>query len=1106
MRRHLLCGFVSLVLFSALPFAGLAQVYHATLVGIVSDSSGAVVPGARVEALEVATNVTAGTTVEANGDYRISQLRPGVYRVQIEATGFKKSVFEKVELKVGAVVRLNVQLEVGTQAEQVTVQAQAPLVETESAHRGSNVNAREIEALPLASRNIYDVAFLTAAATKNGDPGEEWTLSVAGLGLYSSQFYLDGAGATSYGATGIGGTAVIPAERVNIDSIQEYKIETSNFNAEYGLHAGAQVSVATKSGTNELHGSLFEFVRNDKLSARNFFAGPTKPPLRWNNFGGQMGYRIVPDRLFFTFSYEAARERRPVTRAATVPTENELRGDFTPGTGSRNTAAIFDPYSSDSPTTPRAPFPNNRVPESRWSPIAKKYLALNPWPKPNSAGYPNLRFNGARKNDYNTLAGRLDFNLSPKDVLYFRMGQQSNPIFEPGTIPVYRDAVGDANTSYTPSFNWNHFFSARMLNEFRWSMIKVNKSLSAAFGLDRNYAKEFGYENGDRLKPAAFGCPAIYVSQIEPICDVYRSEVPNNTMYFADNFSFQRRSHNLKLGLLHMRYTVDSIFHAYPGGTSASFSGLYTSQVGDTQGGQPFADFLLGALGGVGIYENAGLTTSRVSVYQFYFQDDWKTTRKLTLQLGLRWDLNLPATAPSGKSFAWMEGFESRTGQVQVFPANSRDVLREALGGDNLGFPYRFNDSDRLNTAYYRNFGPRFGFAYRPFGGVNTVVRGGYGIYYDVGRLAASAETGRPFVISGTTPPPASPFAPPPYQLGQVPTLTAQWRPGERYRAASVLYPNFVDPLVQQWNLTIQRQFGGNLAFDIAYVGHRLDRGVSQRRVFNESEPPGYVYRYLDGTTFTVTDSTPAPERAKYPQLGRATTYFNETFSIYHAVQLNVVKNYSRGLQFRAGYTFSKNLGMSADWYDRQDEWGGSTKNRLNYDTPHLFFATYVWEIPFAQSLKGVSGQVLNGWQLSGATTFRSGKLFTPVNQRAPFVGDRSSTHPDRLANGNLPEAQRTVGRWFDTSAFVTPSTPRYGNSGANFLEADGVANWDITLAKRFRVREGHYLQFRLEAFNAFNHPTFGVPTYRVGNSAYGVVSYTENNARDLQIGFKYQF
>ena len=968
------------------------------------------------------------------------------------------------------------------------------------------MNVREIEALPLSSRNIYDIAFLTAGATKNGDPGEEWSLSVAGLGLYSSQFYLDGAGATSFGATGIGGTAVIPAERVNIDSIQEYKIETSNFNAEYGLHAGAQVSVATKAGSNQLHGSLFEFVRNDMFSARNFFAGPTKPPLRWNNFGGQVSWRIIPDRLFFTFSAEAARERRPVTRAAAVPTENELRGNFTPGTGSRNTTAIYDPATSDSPTTLRTAFPNNQVPESRWNPIAKNYLALNPWPKPNSAGYPNYRFNGTRKNDYNTFAGRVDYNVSPQDTLYFRIGKQSNPIFEPGTVPIYRDAVGNANTSLTPSFNWNHIFNVHSLNEFRWSMIKVNKTLGAAFGLDRNYAKEFGYENGDRLTPETYGCPAIYISQIEPICDVYRSETPNRTMYFTDNFSLQRRSHNLKFGVLHMRYSVDSVFHSYPGGTTASFSGLYTSQINDTQGGQPFADFLLGALGGVGIYEDAGVTTSRVSVYQFYVQDDWKTTRKLTLQLGMRWDLNLPATSPNGQSFAWMEGFQSRTGQLQVFPANARDPLRQALGGDNLGFPYRFNDEDRLNTVYYKNFGPRFGFAYRPFGGVKTVVRGGYGIYYDIGRLAASAETGRPFVISGNTPPPASSFSPPPYQLGQVPSLTAQWQTGERYRAASVLYPDFVDPLVQQWNLTIQRQLGGNLALDVAYVGHRLDRGVSQRRVFNESEPPGYVYQYQDGSTFTVLDSTPNPERAKYPQLGRATTYFNETYSIYHAGQVNVVKSYSRGLQLRAGYTFSKNLGMSADWYDRQDEWGGATKNRLNYDTPHMFFATYVWEIPGAAGLKGVGRQVLHGWQLAGAITFRSGKVFTPSNQRAPFVGDRSSTHPDRLADGNLPENLRTPQRWFDTAAFVTPSTPRYGNSAANFLEADGVANWDLTLAKRFRVREGHTLQLRVEMFNAFNHPTFGVPNYRVGNAAYGVVSYTENTARDLQLGIKYQF
>jgi hypothetical protein len=343
--------------------------------------------------------------------------------------------------------------------------------------------------------------------------------------------------------------------------------------------------------------------------------------------------------------------------------------------------------------------------------------------------------------------------------------------------------------------------------------------------------------------------------------------------------------------------------------------------------------------------------------------------------------------------------------------------------------------------------------------------------------------------------------------LGQVPTLTPQWGPNDQYRAAAVLVPKFVDPLVQQWNLTIQHQFGSNLSFDIAYVGHRLDRGVSMRRTFNQSEPPGYTFYYADGASFTTTASTPTAQLAKYPQLGRASTYFNETWALYNALQVNVVKNYSHGLQFRAGYTFSKNLGFSADFADRQDEWGeGRPKNRLDYDHPQEFFATYIWQIPFGSTLKGVPRHVLQGWSLAGSTVFRTGKVFSVLNQRSPFVGNNTATHPDRLCNGNLPESQQTPRHWFQTTCFVTPATPRYGNAAANYMEEDGQANFDLMMAKSFRIREGHSLQFRFEAFNAFNHPTFGLPQNRVGNAAYGVVSYTENSARDLQLGLKYQF
>ncbi|PYV08303.1 MAG: hypothetical protein DMG07_26205, partial [Acidobacteria bacterium] len=378
---------------------------------------------AKITATEVATGVVTSATSSDSGDYRIATLRPGVYSISATRANFKTVTINDIQLLVGKTTRVDIGLEVGEVVEKVTVEGNAPLVQTDTAERGAIMGRREVEALPLNSRNITELTYLIPGAAKSSTQGEP-VPDVNSLGATRNQYYVDGGGSTSM-------YAGQPVERVSIDTVQEFKVETALMTADRGLHAGSIISVATRQGTNQFHGVAYEFFRNNILNARNPFA-TTIPTLRYNQFGATLGGPLVKNKLFFLANYEASYERRARTFNVTMPTVAEKRGDFTPGTGAKN-ADIFDPLSVDATTGLRAPFPDNKIPDSRINPISRKYLSL--WPDPQTTGSPNYIFNAPSKNDFDRFAVRVDYNLREKDRFLLRYGRQNNPVLSPGSVP-----------------------------------------------------------------------------------------------------------------------------------------------------------------------------------------------------------------------------------------------------------------------------------------------------------------------------------------------------------------------------------------------------------------------------------------------------------------------------------------------------------------------------------------------------------------------------------------------------------------------------------------------------------------------------------------------
>jgi hypothetical protein len=1079
MRTAPLSAVAALVMAAlAFPDGAPAQSTFASIVGTVRDRSGAVVPGATVTVTNTGTNQNRSAVTNDQGDYLVASLLPGEYGVAVEMAGFKKQVRGGIVLQVNQRARLDFALEVGQIADTVNVTGGAPLVESETAEVGKVVESRQVSDLPLNGRNYLQLATLVAGAN-GGAPGNRVSAasgspSINGVRTEDVTYLLDG-------ADNVDLQQGHPAVRPSVDALHEFKVLTSQYSAEFGRAAGGVISAAVKTGTNEFRGSAFEFLRNDVLDARNFFAA-RKSPFRMNQFGATLGGPILHDRTFFFVAYEGLRTRQFQVRSATVPTAAQRSGDFS-AAGLR---AIYNPFEVDAATGLRAALPGNRVPASRIHPTAGKLLAF--WPDENRPGDP---FNFVRQfsssTDIDQAIVRVDHSFSERDQLFGRLSVDNNPIFVPGSItgPFGFDQQINGRQA---AVVYTHIFGPRATNEFKFAYTRRRDSQRFE-NQGHNYAKDFGFSNADLILPEVFGFPGISVTGYTSLGGGNVFDTPTNTVSFDEKIALTRGSHFIKMGFTHWRYRMHSIDTAV-GGSSFSFTGRFSGRGGGV--GEPLADLLLGApetIGGLSS-NTVGEFAEAMSMYHGFVADDWKVGSRLTLNLGLRYELNLPPTSPGNRAvanFAW-----TTPGGGLIFP------LDAPVPAD-FTYPHFFRNTHRLWDVDANNIAPRIGFAFRPFRGNATAIRGGYGFFYDVGtqNFVRNIGIGPPFYVSGST---AQDFTRAPvYLLGNVPVVPLNPSAG-----VGIGFKAVDDRLrtgyVQAWNLNVQQQLAGATALEIGYAGNKGTKLVTSRPLNQPRPGPGAVQ-----------------PRRPFPLFTSCQCYFGDNATSYHALQVKVERRFARGLSFLSGYTWSKGISDGSETGGSGDgdaAWPQDEANRrahkglAPYDTRHRFTVSYVYELPIGRAGSAALRTALGGWQVGGIVALQSGFPYSvryAVN--SVNTGERTTIFPNLIGpdHGNLPESERTVQRFFNTGAFEAPAPYVYGTAGRNILIGDGIANVDFSILKRLALGEHRELQFRTELFNAFNHPTFGFPAASIGVATVGRVT-TASTARQIQFGLKLRF
>ena len=1051
-----------------------AQTSNGRIVGVVTDASGAVVPNAPVVVRNLRTNATFDTQTSSSGTFTFPELVIGSYEVAVQLSGFKKYVQAPIDLLVDQTVRIDVRLEIGNVTEQVTVREGAPLIQTDQSGVAQVVENQTVVQLPLNGRNFVRLGSLMPGTTR-GSPGDGTRrtrqqgelLTANGARAEHNSFMLDGAENNS----AIEGVAVVIP---SVDAIQEFKVQTANYSAEFGRASGAIVNIAIKSGTNELHGTAYEFVRNDKLDARNFF-DPDKTPLRRNQFGFSAGGPVVRNRAFLFGNAEWMRERRTHTRGSLVPQDAWRTGDFT------GQATVFDPLDTDASGN-RRPFAGNRIPASRINPISRKIIPF--WPSPNHAGDPARNYLENFNDPVNQFQLHLrgDVQVTAKDQLMVRVSHSSS---EDLTKTIGLNGEWNNLKPKAGVVGWTRLISPTIVNEVRFSAYLFNFE-NLPEGLGKDYPSELGLPRF-ALSQKIFRFPTINVRNTPSLggaatMPLFRKEI---NYQWIEQFTWIKGAQSVKFGVDIRRYQMNN-FQPQTSMGQYQFTGPFTAQRGGLYV-NGFPDFLLGypseqLILDPSYYDANRLRNTRLNMY---VQDDIRITKTLTVNAGLRWERDGDWTNANGQ---WAY-FDYATGQL-VYPDNLHFPFT-------MPFPHRFDPIRAMKKATNKSFAPRLGFAWRPFGNNKTVLRSGYGVSWGQPLL---------FVLNNTS------QSPPPFFLrtdlissNLSPELQFGVFPAPDTKALVPANPsffthqpsNYSNGYVQQWNLGIERELPGQLAAKASYVG---SRGVHLERRYegNPALPPG-----------------PGNINARriYPIFRQIAQQESSASSTYHSLQLSGEKRLARGVTFLAGYTWSKSIDDSSSWNPNSDSppWAQDPRNlrlekaRSSFDLRQRFTLSYVWELPIRTSNK-VANYVVSGWQTSGIISLQTGFPTTPTvgSGDIPNAGTRT-TRANLNGPGNLPASERTLDRWFNTAAFSRPAPYTFGTSGRNVIDRPGTRAFDFSAMKIFRVRERHQVQFRAEFFNFFNHANFGGPNINVDNPGFGTIR-SGGAGREGQLALKYIF
>jgi Carboxypeptidase regulatory-like domain/TonB-dependent Receptor Plug Domain/TonB dependent receptor len=1103
-----------------------AQSFKATVVGQITDSNGAVIPGATVTIVDKDTARTLTATSNDEGSFTISQIPPGNYEVRVEATNFKRGVQSDLVLETDQTQRLNFTLEAGNVSEMVQVISVAPVINSETSDKGEVITNRQVQELPLNGRDATDLAQLVPGVYQRpAEDDQGQGLAVAGTRTDSTNFILDGVNNRSDRNGGIG-------VNTSVDSIREFKVSTSSYSAEFGRTAGGQINVVSKSGTNNFHGSAFEYVRNDRFDAANFFSG--KKDLKRNQFGGTIGgplpmlslgeggpmARSGKDRTFFFASYEGTREERSSAFLRQAPNEAWLRGDFRnvrgPGPdgilgNSNDINRVLRPIATPNAqgtafTITRVEFPTpNLIPSSLFSPVSAAMLQYIPAANlpASTPGTPSTNYlaNGLNNTSRNQYLGKVDHRFSSNNTFFISYARQTANNFDPfpsarNYYPGFgRDVVNAQNTL---SLSDTHIFSSRFVNEARFGYFHQNNQ-NLGQNRDKNYNAIFGipYNPPEELQ----GWPAIRIDGFEEFGDRPNDPFIYNitNFQFYDVAAFTTGNHNLRFGgdIIHANYVEADVRNTrgdfrFRGkstnlGTQPSGSGAGAN----SSGFRSFADFLLGLPDQTQLQQGSEAADLTGSQYAVFVQDSWNINQRLTLNLGLRYELQQPLT--------------EATGRLATFIPTLREVV---LSGDPR-FP------DALLKTDKNNFAPRVGFALRLFGDDRTVLRGGGGIYHSLESFNVSRQQiannfpflnrvqyNRSFIsATSTTRNPVGLTFANPFPSGTIAAANDTFGIDTTNKT----------PEFYQFNLTVERELAKDLAFEIGYVGS-LGRHLGRRYNINQS----FSVRNANGTFSSVN-----PFNA---QFGSATLQYQEqsASSSYHSMQTSLRRRLTGGLTLLVSYTFSRAIDNASSTNNSSTGTQKFPQNIYNFAAErsladfhrkHQFTASFNYSLPFGRGKaffndsRGLKQLLLGDYQINGIVSVLSGRPFTP-QYNAPDVGQQ---RPDVIGD---PYASVPAGLFFNPAAFrdpsdvIDPADPLnlFGNGGRNILIGPGFKNFNLSLLKNLRLGEGARLQFRAEAFNVFNHPNFQVPVFFLDRADVGQVTATSNEGRELQFAIKLLF
>ena len=1046
-----------------------AQVDRATLSGTVKDSSGAVVSGSSVTVTNPATNVATKVKTTADGNYLVVNLASGTYLVDAEAQGFAKNT-QAVILEVGQRARLDFALGVGQISEVVTVQDARRLLNTEQSALGANIDQTSVSKLPLAIRNWDDLLVLSAgvqgdryseegAATSRGRTGG---VNVHGNRSLQNNFTLDGMDNNSISENVQ--ELSVQVSRPSIDSIQEFKLVTSPYSAEYGRAPGAAISVVTKSGTNQFRGTAYDFYRNDKYDSNTFInkrAGQPKPANDQNQFGGNLGGPILKDKAFFFVDYEGTRITRGVSRITRVPTAEERQGIFG--------FAVRDPLTGQN-------FPNNTIPSSRFDPTAVAILAL--LPQANQAGANNWFSQPNITDDSNRILSKVDLKLSNTDNVFARYIYAKRSRFVPGHFGGVVDGTSSSSGGRGTILGqgivagWTKVISASLVNEarFSWSGAKSD-SLQDPFG---QLAPAAAQVKGVPVDPVtAGGVARISIDGYFGGTNIGSPDfLPKfqhtNQFEYLDTLSWLKGNHQFKLGADIMTPMKNTYMDVPSTRSTLRFRGGFTNT---STNGMPA--YLLG------LVSDAALTNVFVAEQEhwatmFFVQDDWKVGKKLTLNLGVRYDFMTPALEGQNRMANFVPG-----------------------GAGALVFAKDGSLQDRaLVKPDKNNIAPRVGFVYKV--DQKTLVRGGYGIFYNVFDRIGSEDQlslNPPGLVNNSLSNTTTPLFtlrdgfPSNFLDPNAPGLYSR----VRIRAQNPDNPNTT---IQQFSVGFQRQLGASLVVSVDAIG---TKGSNLAELRNLNQP----------TRGTLDANGPLP----YPTFGFIEYRGSRASSDYKGIDVTVERRFTKGFGFGIAYTLGKSTDNSGEHLNTNasfpqdanniDAWKGPS----DYDVRHRIVGNFVADLPFGKGKKwatsGAAAAILGDWTLSGIYTARTGLPFT-VTQGSNNVGINMLGLPNKVGSG---EGQKTVDSWYDATAFAAVPSGTFGNSGRNILRGPGWQSGDLSLQRRIKLSGRLATTLRWDVFNVFNHVNLGLPDPNISNTATrGFITQLSGDPRIMQFALRLEF